>query len=174
MWNNVKSKFKDFADWFTGVGKSIGEGFKNVWNKVVNAVISVLNAVLGAIETFINWIVSGVANIAEFFGADTSGWGVHFDRIPEYATGGFPEDGLFFANKSELVGTFDNGQTAVANNQQITQGIYEAVRDAMRDAGNGQDVIVNIDGYELARVITKKQNNMGADLVLGGNLNYGK
>lgn len=50
------------------------------------------------------------------------------------ATGGFPEDGLFFANHSELVGKFSNGKTAVANNQQITDGIAQATYQAMMRA----------------------------------------
>lgn len=47
-----------------------------------------------------------------------------------YATGGFPEDGMFFANSRELVGKFTNGKTAVANNEQIVSGIASGVRDA--------------------------------------------
>ena len=97
-----------------------------------------------------------------------------WDGTQSYATGGFPEDGLFFANHNELVGQFTNGQTAVANNQQITQGIYEAVRDAMKESGGQGDISIQIDGQELAKIITKKQNNFGADLIVGGNLNYGK
>ncbi len=47
-------------------------------------------------------------------------------EIKAYATGGFPEDGLFFANHNELVGKFSNGNTAVANNEQILTGIENA------------------------------------------------
>lgn len=47
-----------------------------------------------------------------------------------FATGGFPEDGMFFANSRELVGKFTNGKTAVANNEQIVSGIASGVRDA--------------------------------------------
>ncbi len=43
-----------------------------------------------------------------------------------YANGGFPEDGWFRASHGELMGKFDNGQSVVANNLQITQGIEEA------------------------------------------------
>ena len=46
--------------------------------------------------------------------------------LPQYATGGFPEDGLFMANHTELVGQFTNGKTAVANNEMIVAGIEEA------------------------------------------------
>ena len=46
---------------------------------------------------------------------------------PAYATGGFPEDGWFRASRGEIMGKFDNGQSVVANNMQITQGISDAV-----------------------------------------------
>lgn len=46
--------------------------------------------------------------------------------VPRFANGGMPEDGLFFANHNELVGKFNNGNTAVANNLQIEKGIEEA------------------------------------------------
>lgn len=79
-------------------------------------------------------------------------------RVPQFATGGFPEDGLFFANSGELVGGFSNGKTAVANNEQITKGIamavepavYRAVKSAMASGGSG-DIVLNLDGKELAR-----------------------
>ncbi len=48
------------------------------------------------------------------------------DLIPAFSVGGFPEDGLFMANHNELVGKFANGQTAVANNENIQNGIEEA------------------------------------------------
>lgn len=56
----------------------------------------------------------------------------------KYATGGFPEDGFFYANHNELVGKFSNGRTAVANNEQITAGIEQATYNAfMRASANG-------------------------------------
>lgn len=48
-----------------------------------------------------------------------------------YATGGFPEDGLFMANHNELVGKFSNGKTAVANNEQIVEGVATGVANAV-------------------------------------------
>ncbi len=56
-----------------------------------------------------------------------------FGNAPKYATGGFPEDGFFFANHNELVGQFSNGKTAVANNEQIVEGISEGVASANRE-----------------------------------------
>lgn len=53
------------------------------------------------------------------------------DRAPRYASGGFPEEGPFYMNRGEMVGKFSNGKTAVANNQQITEGIKQAVMEGM-------------------------------------------
>lgn len=87
-------------------------------------------------------------------------------RIPRaYATGGFPEDGLFFANHNEMVGKFSNGKTAVANNDQITQGIKQAVIEGMSEvfanANIGQqngNVVVQIDGQEVFRTTQRYAN----------------
>ena len=86
--------------------------------------------------------------------------------IGAYATGGFPEDGLFFANHGELVGKFSNGKTAVANNEQIVSGIkagvYDAVSSAILDtSGNGGNVTVVLQGDAdgLFRVVQNKANN---------------
>ena len=48
-----------------------------------------------------------------------------------FANGGFPEDGWFRASHGEMMGKFDNGQSVVANNKQITTGISEAVAPAV-------------------------------------------
>lgn len=109
------------------------------------------------------WIEFGETT-AQTFTANFSG----------YATGGFPEDGFFFANHNELIGTFDNGKTAVANNEQITNGIYQAVLQALRESGGNQNVTINLDGYEIARAVTNRQNDYGSDAFRGGTLVYGK
>lgn len=90
---------------------------------------------------------------------------------PGFATGGFPEDGLFFANHNELVGQFSNGRTAVANNEQITQGIaqavapavYDAVVSAMQNTQRGSsDVVVNIDGKQVFKAVQRQANDYTA------------
>ena len=85
-----------------------------------------------------------------------------------FANGGFPEDGLFFANHNELVGKFTNGKTAVANNMQIVEGIkagvYEAVIAAMNQTG-GQassiDVHVHTDEGVVVDRINQKTKQTG-------------
>lgn len=144
---------------------------------VVETIFQVIEALIRTVNDFanLNWgnIGNNWTNMASNIARAWEAYGKSFN-YDSYATGGFPEDGLFFANHNELVGTFSNGQTAVANNQQITEGIYQAVLQAMRESGNNQDVVINLDGNELARVVTRKQNNYGANVVVGGNINWGK
>lgn len=73
------------------------------------------------------------------------------DRAPRYASGGFPEEGPFYMNRGEIVGKFSNGKTAVANNQQITEGIKQAVMEGMAQVmmnynagGNSAPIIENV------------------------------
>lgn len=86
-----------------------------------------------------------------------------------YAVGGFPEDGLFFANHNEMVGKFSNGKTAVANNEQITDGIKQAVIEGMSEvfanANIGQqngNIVVQIDGQEVFRTTQRYANQYTA------------
>lgn len=80
-----------------------------------------------------------------------------------YASGGFPDYGeLFIANESgpELVGRM-GGRTAVANNDQITSGIANAVEEVMsRYFGYGTDrtpvVNVYVDSDPIAARIVKR------------------
>lgn len=73
------------------------------------------------------------------------------DRAPHFAGGGFPEEGPFYMNRGEIVGKFSNGKTAVANNQQITEGIKQAVVEGMAQVmmnsnvdGNSAPIIENV------------------------------
>ena len=55
---------------------------------------------------------------------------------------------MFFANHNELVGQFSNGKTAVANNDQIiegvSQGVAEAVSAVLGDSAGNQPVEVKV------------------------------
>lgn len=95
-----------------------------------------------------------------------------------YASGGFPEDGFFYANHNELVGKFSNGRTAVANNDQIVAGIENGVSNAneriveaayaildaieRRAARGGGDVLA-VNGKELARVLYDDMQTVGRE-----------
>lgn len=156
------------------IWEKLGERLKNIWRGVGNFFIDILNTMAETIENFINSMINSIKPIASNIGIDTSEWGVHLGRIPRLATGGLVEDGFFFANHNELVGNFADGTTAVANNEQITTGIYRAVLDAMRDSGGDRNVNVYLDGKQIANKVNEVNDNRGKQFYTGGNLSYGK
>lgn len=134
IWDNLK---KNASDAFDNI-KSKAEG---VWDKVKDTVGNIAEKVTGVGSSKTNSssyttantskVSSTVSKISSALEDDYLAWR---KRTKGYAVGGFPEDGLFFANHSELVGRFSNGKTAVANNQQITDGIAQATYQAMMRA----------------------------------------
>ena len=87
--------------------------------------------------------------------------------VAAYATGGFPEDGLFLANHTELIGKFAGGKTAVANNEQIIEGIARGVASASSEQNSllreQNRLLAEIAGKEAVAAvsvstITKAQN----------------
>ena len=137
-WKNSVQPWFTKEKWFSlgeNIKNGMYEGFKGLKNKVVD----VLNNVLASFESMINSAIGGInkmlskineSSLGEFIGISFSISPISIPRIPRYATGGFPEDGLFMANHNELVGQFSNGKTAVANNEQIIEGITRGVAQA--------------------------------------------
>lgn len=129
---------------------SISDMFETMWGAIKQSSVVNANSIVGVFEGLIGNLADGVNNflssveaelraVANETGSSFSGFGrVSRISIPRlsinaYRTGGFPEDGLFFANHNELVGQFSNGQTAVANNEQIVEGIRYGVASAVRE-----------------------------------------
>ena len=156
LWNGIKSVWEKVSGWFdTHVISPVRNAFKtvtdkisgffsNLWSGIKNAAASAINWVISKIEGGINGIISGINWFIQKFNS-IGEWasnvtGITFYYVQEiqpvslgrvsFAKGGFPEDGLFFANSNELVGQFSNGRTAVANNEQIIEGIAEGVESA--------------------------------------------
>ena len=151
QWNtNINNWFtNNVSTWFTkekwepfGINMKDGvyDGFKGIVQKVgelVNGMIDLFNTGLSRIAESMNNLINDYNEAADEMEEDTIA-GVHFRAIshvdiPRYAAGGFPEDGLFFANHNEMVGQFSNGKTAVANNDQIVAGITAGVKAAVVD-----------------------------------------
>lgn len=99
------------------------------------------------------------------------------DILPKYTGGGVVEDGVFMANHEEMVGKFSNGRTAVANNNQIvdgiSKGVYEAMIKAQSENTRETDLLrelieavkrgsmIVVDGRELVNVYDKRKNRNG-------------
>ena len=143
---------------FTGNLRKAGDGIVKVVKGVVNMVISLVETVINAAISAINMFLVLAQTIVRALGGS---FNVKLQPItlPRFASGGFPEDGLFMANHGELVGQFSNGNTAVANNEQIIEGIkrgvFEAMTAAMSGNGNGQThtTEISINGRQFFRAV---------------------
>lgn len=137
--NGVKGKKSDLLVEIKRMLDEVKKEFNNVKFSIniTTSVESSFNSILSKLETFANKFRSGINNL--LYGMTTSMNGIYvgndnriyyksmpYVNVPRFANGGMPEDGLFFANHNELVGKFNNGNTAVANNLQIEKGIEEA------------------------------------------------
>lgn len=167
--NDVKPWFtKDKWD-FSG----IEEALKQAWNNAIETIKQTWNKFAEWLNEKLkfSWEDVKIAGKTIIEGGD-----IILGKIPTFQTGGFPEDGLFFANHNELVGEFSNGKTAVANNAQITAGIEEAayrgmVRALASGAGNFNsgtqriEIPVILNGKEIARVVNNENARSGAKML---------
>lgn len=176
--NFVISTWQGVAGWFNGnvispitncfniMKNGITSAFNYVWSSIKGGVTGAMNYVISKIENGVNFVVSGINSLLRGFnkvvsmaakvaGANWNGVSlVPKVHIPRLASGGiFPrgEDGMAFINHNELVGKFSNGRNVVANNQQITDGIRDAVLEGMAQAlmnyntgGNSAPIIENV------------------------------
>ena len=130
LWSDIRSVFKSVYSWFTS----------NVVNPIRNAFKAVANGVIGAINGMIRGLNSIRINIPSavksLLGLSQGYIGFNIGYIPYYAKGGFPETGqLFMARENgipEMVGQM-GGRTAVANNEQIVDGIRRGVYEAQME-----------------------------------------
>lgn len=176
--NFVISTWQGVASWFNGnvispitncfniMKNGITNAFNYVWSSIRGGVTGAMNYVISKIENGVNFVVSGINSLLRGFnkvvsmaakvaGANWNGVSlVPKVHIPRLASGGiFPrgEDGMAFINHNELVGKFSNGKNVVANNQQITEGIKQAVMEGMAQVmmnsnvgGNSAPIIENV------------------------------
>jgi hypothetical protein len=79
-----------------------------------------------------------------------------------FAKGGFPPEGQLFVSREagpEMVGTI-GGHTAVANNDQIVEGIRQGVYDAVTAANSNGERQVDVRVYLDSREIKIGQNRL--------------
>lgn len=114
-------------------------------NPVTRFIKKMVNGIIDIFETGVNFIIKMLNKLSwevpdwvPLIGGSTFGFNIKPISIPRLKDGGFPdgEDGLFYANHNELVGQFSNGRTAVANNDQIVDGIRSGVYDANQEQNN--------------------------------------
>ena len=131
----------------TGFVKAISAIFNTITNDFrvwSTGTISELQVFLNNAENRVNNFIKNISEKSVTLTLSSKA-SYEFSGYQAYANGGFPEEGLFFANHSELVGEFSNGKTAVANNEQIISGIKQGVKEAMQETQSSDgDIIIQI------------------------------
>lgn len=186
-WTNIKNVFSGWSSFFSGLWNKIKNTFSGLGTSLGNAiggsVKTAINRVISWIETTINkaiGLINGaIRTINKLPGVNVSS--LKTISIPRLATGGFVGEGqLFIARERgpEMVGTM-NGGTAVANNEQIvegiSQGVYAAVVAAMSQSSGGDkpmNVNVFLDSKQITASVEKRQRESGVRIMTGG-VTYG-
>lgn len=155
-WDEIGNKWstwkEDFLSDWEEFKTSLKNGWKSFWTGVGNLGAGAINGIITVVEKGLNWVLTKLNN----FSVEIPDWGIFGDMAGEtfgfdfdmislprvkyaeveaYESGGFPDIGQFFLareNGPELVGQIGR-RTAVANNDQIVDGISTGVSQANRD-----------------------------------------
>jgi len=181
----IKSKWDVFCENTSSSWRNFCDGLGGMIKNAANAVIGCLNTIINGVETMVNDAIRALNRFSVKFpdwlpGVGGRKFGLNIPyaslpRIPYFAQGGFPDQGqLFIAreNGAEMVGQM-GGNTAVANNQQIVEGIEQGVTRAMlqvlmMNATNEQnssndsnvEVVLRIDSEDIARANIKGTDSL--------------
>lgn len=193
LWNSNLNAWwsANVTPWFavakwTALGNNMKNGLYSGFKGIVQMVGSIMNSMIDVFNTGLSRIKNAMNSLISEYNSVAGELGVsklpHVNvatiskvNIPKYEVGGFPEDGLFFANHNEMIGQFSNGKTAVANNEQIVAGIREGVKAAVAEVlapylsdiadSNREiaekDTSFTVDGRELVRAINEREARNG-------------
>ena len=141
--NVISSASSTISSWASSARSTVSSIYSTVSSAVSSAYSTVSSYVSSAYNTVSSTISSSINKLS------SSLTKVSKSSIKSYATGGFPGEGQLFISREdgpELVGQIGN-QTAVANNDQIIEGIrmgvFDAVRAAMSNNQFGTPEIIN-------------------------------
>ena len=145
-----------------------------VFNGLAGAVKSALNGVISALNSALSWMFGGIngilSSLRNFSIAGYSPFAglreISVPKIPMLANGGYVDQGqLFIAREAgaEMVGSIGR-RTAVANNDQIVDGITYGVREA------NDDVVTAI--YAVAQQIIAEMRNQDNRNGSGGGYDF--
>lgn len=187
IWEGIKEYFSGIIDFvvgiFTGDWSRAWDGVTSIFTGMYNIVVGTIQSMFGWFDGLISAISDAISWLQGLFGglnelANSNATRIQADGsiyLQGFASGGFPDVGqLFIAreNGPEMVGTM-GGRTAVANNDEITEGISVAVENGNMGMINalyavGSQIIQAIaenggnsgspDWAAIARRISKEQN----------------
>lgn len=187
-WNKISTVFSGIAAWFdANVIRPIVGFFTDLWTditvifgKVVGFFKGIINGVLSGLNSAISYAFGGINSILRSIrGFSIAGFTpfsglreISVPQIPMLADGGFVDQGqLFIAREAgaEMVGSIGR-RTAVANNDQIVEGIATATREGNEDLINAlyavaQQIIAEMrnqdngdgGGYDFDRAVRNAQ-----------------
>lgn len=175
QWDTFNSGFKQSVNtYFTAMYDYI--------YSVFDAIREMMQQVSDEVHKTLNKMISNANSISRLTGrtySHVTGYTMENIKkidIKAFAAGGFPEQGsLFIAREAgaEMVGSI-GGRTAVANNDQITDAIYNAVLMAMSQVMAQQqqqpienNLTVELDGDVIYRNQQKVAARRGVDFGLG-------
>nr|DAP26606.1 MAG TPA: minor tail protein [Bacteriophage sp.] len=187
-WNKISTVFSGIAAWFdANVIRPIVGFFTDLWTditvifgEVVGFFKGIINGVLSGLNSAIRYAFGGINSILRSIrGFSIAGFTpfsglreISVPQIPMLANGGFVDQGqLFIAREAgaEMVGSIGR-RTAVANNDQIVEGIATATREGNEDLINAlyavaQQIIAEMrnqdngggGGYDFDRAVRDAQ-----------------
>ena len=157
LWDGMKNKWSGFRGWFETAWANLSSWWSGLHLSPFNITLPHISV------SFADYGGGWGASLLRFLGVRS----IPHISVQWYAQGGFPNMGdLFIANEAgpEMVGTMNN-RTAVANNDQIVEGIREGVFEAVSAAmsqsgGNNTPVNIYLDGKQIATSTTKYQRQL--------------
>lgn len=148
-----------FLNGWTGLWSNVSVSFAGYWSNILGNMTIGLNSIVRAVNTIIS-AMNALMQVIGFTGGISM---IPSVSVKAYANGGFPDQGqLFIAREAgaEMVGSIGR-RTAVANNDQIVEGITNGVRE-------GNDDVVNAL-YAVAQQIIMEMREQGRN---DGGSNY--
>ena len=194
IWNKTQEKFNNFktnaSNWFANRGTEFKNFGGNVISKLSDGIGDIWSKVRQKFDDFKAKIKNFFTNLDVFKikidwePTSFAGTTINLPKLSFYDQGGFPASGELFSAREngapELVGRYGN-RTAVANNDQIIQGIqagvYNAVVAAMSQtrSSEGGDIVVRtyIDGKQVLESVVRRHNDVvrqtgSSPLIIGG------
>lgn len=187
--DNIINGFYNIKNGISNIGNTIRTTAVNIFSSIKDGIVNKINAAKEGVRSAIDRI-KGFFNFSwslpklktphlSWTSKPASGWmsdvlstlGLPTSlpklNIEWYAGGGFPKEGQIFGaneNGPELIGNIGR-RTAVANQQQITEGISEATYNAFTRAlnenksdDNGSYFVINLEGDAIYNGFAKKEN----------------
>lgn len=167
LWNSLKTKINNIIGGFESMANGVIGG--------INAMLSALNSLKFDVPDWVPGIGGGVFSLNIPLLREVS-----FTRLDTYANGGFPDEGQMFIAReagAEMVGSI-GGHTAVANNDQIVEGIANGVAAANSEQNRllaeqnrllrallEKDSGISIDGRDLTRSVERHQRERGVSIM---------